>query len=287
VHVGRNDDQPQCTFKEMTVNNRTAYELAPVLALHCSLGSSAQWRSLAKAMPGREVIAIDLLGYGDAPAPASVIDFTLDQELDAVEQALSKREDTTRPLHVVGHSYGGAVAWRFALRDPSRVKSIALFEPVTLWLVKHRPEAAPLRTLASLIARDVEVGLTMQAAQRFIDFWSGQGTFSSLRPEQQSALADRMKKVRLDFAACLSERDSLPAPGSLQMPALIMNGSAASAAMRTNIRLLWSLFSDCATAEVAGGHMAPLENRAQVDSVIANFIERSDQPTTSRERLVA
>jgi pimeloyl-ACP methyl ester carboxylesterase len=269
------------------VKNRTAYELTPVLALHCSLGSSAQWRSLAKAMPDREVIALDLLGYGDAPAPASVHDFTLDHEVDAIEHELSKRVDRTRPLHVVGHSYGGAVALRFALRDPRRVKSIVLFEPVTLWLVKHRPEAAPLRTLASLTARDVEMGLMMQAAQRFIDFWSGPGTFSTLRPEQQSGLADRMSKVRLDFAACLSESDSLPAPGLLQMPALIMNGSAALEAMRTNIRLLWSLFPDCATAEVAGGHMAPLENRAQVDSIVASFIERIDQETTSRKRLVA
>jgi len=271
----------------MTVNNRTGYELTPVLALHCSLGSSAQWRSLAKAMPDREVIAVDLLGYGDAPGPTPVSDFTLDHELEALEKELSKRVDTTRPLHVVGHSYGGAVAWRFALRNPRRVKSIALFEPVTLWLIKHRLETAPLRILASLTARDVEMGLTMQAAQRFIDFWSGQGTFSSLRPEQQSALADRMSKVRLDFAACFAERDSLVAPGYLDMPALIMNGSAASAAMRLNIRLLRSLFSDCATEEVAGGHMAPLENRGQVDSVIAGFIERSDHQTTRRERLVA
>ena len=96
-----------------------------------------------------------------------------------------------------------------------------------------------------------------------------------------------MKKVRLDFAACIAERGSLPPTGYFEMPALIMNGSAALEAMRTNIRLLSSLFSNCVTQEVAGGHMAPLENRAQVDSVIAGFIERSDQQMTSRERLVA
>jgi len=271
----------------MIVKNRTAHGLTPVLALHCSLGSSAQWRTLAKLMPDRDVIAVDLLGYGDAPAPGAADDFTLDDELEAVERELSKRVDSTGPLHVVGHSYGGAVAWRFALRNPSRVKSIALFEPVTLWMIKHCPEAASLRTLASLTARDVQMGLTMDAAQRFVDFWSGQGTFRALRPEQQSALAVRMNKVRLDFAACIAERDSLPPTGYFQMPALIMNGSATLEAMRTNIGLLSCLFLNCVTQEVAGGHMAPLENRAQVDSVIAGFIERSDQEITRQERLVA
>src|SRR3954449_1620420 len=101
----------------MIVKSRTAHRLTPVLALHCSLGSSAQWRTLAKLMPDREVIAVDLLGYGDAPAPAAIDDFTLDDELEAVERELSKRVDSRRPLHVVGHSYGAAVAWRFALRD--------------------------------------------------------------------------------------------------------------------------------------------------------------------------
>jgi len=50
------------------MTTEAAGESAPVLALHCSLGSSTQWGSLARAMPEREMIALDLLGYGDAPA---------------------------------------------------------------------------------------------------------------------------------------------------------------------------------------------------------------------------
>ena len=71
---------------------------APALALHCSLGSSAQWRSLARGMPEREVIALDLLGYGDAPHPTNADDFSLDDEVDAVEQALRDRVDGDAPL---------------------------------------------------------------------------------------------------------------------------------------------------------------------------------------------
>ena len=64
---------------------------APVLALHCSLASGLQWRSLAKAMPEREVVALDLLGYGDAPDPGRLDGFTLDDEVDALECQLARR----------------------------------------------------------------------------------------------------------------------------------------------------------------------------------------------------
>ncbi|MBA2351096.1 MAG: hypothetical protein H0V78_04695 [Burkholderiales bacterium] len=43
---------------------------APVVLLHSSMSHQGQWRKLAQELaPKRRVIAIDLLGYGDAPHP--------------------------------------------------------------------------------------------------------------------------------------------------------------------------------------------------------------------------
>jgi hypothetical protein len=105
--------------------------------------------------------------------------------------------------------------------------------------------------------------------------------------ERQAALAERMSKVRLDFAACLAERFSLPAPGYLNMPALLMSSIGALEAMRANIRILRSVLNECTTAEVSGGHMAPVENRAQVDAIIASFIKNSERQTAHQEELFA
>jgi len=254
-------------------------EHAPVLALHCSLGSSAQWRSLARAMPEREVVALDLLGYGDAPHPTNPDVFSLDDEVDAVEQALRDRLDGDAPLHVVGHSYGGAVAWLFALRHPTRVKSIALFEPMTIWLVRDDAGAQPFHALARLCSSEVEMGMATQAAQRFVNFWSGPGAFSALPLEKQAAFTRQMGKVKLDFHACRSERSAVPKLGYLQMPGLLMNGSHGLPVMRKNLSILQQAFENCLMAELPGGHMAPVENRLEVDSVIATFIRESERPS--------
>jgi pimeloyl-ACP methyl ester carboxylesterase len=256
-------------------------EHTPVLALHCSLGSSAQWRSLARGMPEREVIALDLLGYGDAPHPTKADDFSLDDEVDAVEHALLRHIDAVTPLHVVGHSYGGAVAWLFALRHPTRVKSIALFEPMTIWLVRDHPEAEPFHALARRCTSEVDTGMTMQAAQRFVNFWSGPGAFSALPLEKQAAFAQHMCKVKLDFHACRSERSAVPKLGYLQMPALLMNGRHGLQVMRKNLSILQLAFDDCMLAELPGGHMAPVENRLQIDSVISTFIRKSERQSDS------
>jgi pimeloyl-ACP methyl ester carboxylesterase len=178
---------------------------------------------------------------------------------------------------VVGHSYGGAVGWLFALRHPTRVKSIALFEPITIWLVRDDAGAQPFHALARLCSSEVDIGMTMQAAQRFVNFWSGPGAFSALPLEKQAAFARQMSKVKLDFHACRSERSTVPKLGYLRMPGLLMNGSQGLHVMRKNLSILQQAFSDCVTAELPGGHMAPVENRLQVDSVIATFIRKSER----------
>jgi len=262
-------------------------ENAPVLALHCSLGSSAQWRALAQSMPEREVIALDLLGYGEKPCPADTDDFSLDDEVDAIEQALLDRADSTVPMHLVGHSYGGAVAWLFTLRHPTRVKSIALFEPMTIWLVRDDAGAEPFHALARLCSKEVDIGLPMQAAQRFVNFWSGPGAFATLPLEKQAAFAQHMRKVKLDFHACRSERSAVPKLGYLQMPGLLMNGRSGLPVMRKNLSILQQAFDGCMLAELPGGHMAPVENRLQVESVISTFIRNSERQSTKPDLLVA
>ena len=41
-----------------------------------------------------------------------------------------------RPAHIVGHSYGGAVALQFASRHPRHLKSLTLIEPASFHLLR-------------------------------------------------------------------------------------------------------------------------------------------------------
>src|SRR5258706_16008410 len=87
---------------------------APVVMLHSSLGSKAQWSALAQRLAPRfRVIAIDLCGYGGNPLPVARNSFTLDDEVRHIATHLDRLVSPRTRGHLIGHSYGGVVALRF------------------------------------------------------------------------------------------------------------------------------------------------------------------------------
>ena len=120
-----------------------------VVALHCSLGSGRQWKALADEL-GRShrFFAPDISGYG-ANGCALDLPLTLAEEIRALSGTLN---DAEGPIHLVGHSYGGAIAFKIATCSAfaHRLRSLTLIEPVlpTLLVRERRgPKASrALRT---------------------------------------------------------------------------------------------------------------------------------------------
>ena len=95
----------------------------PVVLLHGLGGAAANWGLLAPELAlERLVLAIDLPGHaGSDPLPAAP---SLAPYADAVA-AVAAREGIG-PVDVVGHSFGGLVALRLAVRRPGVVRSLVL-----------------------------------------------------------------------------------------------------------------------------------------------------------------
>jgi pimeloyl-ACP methyl ester carboxylesterase len=90
----------------------------------------------AFAAAGLDVVMYDLRGHGRSERPAD--GYTLDHNIDDL-QALLDRLGVTGPVHLVGNSYGGTVAFGYAARHPERAASVCLIEsePATgAWAAK-------------------------------------------------------------------------------------------------------------------------------------------------------
>ncbi len=82
-------------------------------------GAAANWLALAPLLlPGRRVVVPELPGHGGSePLPAA-------PSLNAYADRLALLLD--EPSAVVGHSLGGAIALRLAIRHPERVRALVL-----------------------------------------------------------------------------------------------------------------------------------------------------------------
>ncbi|MFB7504549.1 alpha/beta fold hydrolase [Streptomyces broussonetiae] len=90
----------------------------------------------AFAAAGLDVVMYDLRGHGRSTRPPR--GYTLDHNIDDLE-ALLDRLAVTGPLHLVGNSYGGTIAFGYAARHPERALSLTLIEsePATpAWAAK-------------------------------------------------------------------------------------------------------------------------------------------------------
>lgn len=96
-----------------------------VLGLHGMTGHGQRWQHLSERyLPKARVIAPDLRGHGRSTwaPPWGIAD-----QVDSLVALLEA--ETSEPVVVAGHSYGGAIAMHLARRVPERVRALVLLDP--------------------------------------------------------------------------------------------------------------------------------------------------------------
>ncbi len=96
----------------------------PVLMIHGFPDSARLWRHQITVLnrAGYRVIAPDLRGYGRSDKPEDVGAYVISE---VAEDMLSVLDDADIDrAHVVGHDWGGAIAWYLAIRHPDRLRSL-------------------------------------------------------------------------------------------------------------------------------------------------------------------
>jgi pimeloyl-ACP methyl ester carboxylesterase len=252
------------------------------LLLHSSASSSAQWRALAEGLKaGCRVLAPDLYGYGETDPWPGAGPLSLADEAALAGSVLQPGDD---PIHLVGHSYGGAVALRLALEHPERLRSLVLIEPVAFHLLRGAPPNSMDRRLwgevmaiAARVRRATANGDYRGAMARFVDYWNGAGAWARLSPETQAALSRRTPKLGLDFWATMAEATPRADYGRVAVPVLILSGTLSPRPTRRIAELLAGTLPNVRLGAIGGaGHMLPLTHMEAVNAAIAEHLSRAD-----------
>jgi pimeloyl-ACP methyl ester carboxylesterase len=268
-----------------------AAKARPVVALHSSAATGGQWKALAAMFAGRrQVIAPDLPGYGTAALPES--DETASLAADAA--AVLRSAGGVPGFHLVGHSYGGAVALKLALAYPARVRSLTLIEPVAFHLLRQSGSDGDLRLFRGILGvRDrirgaVAAGWPAYGMAAFVDFWNGAGSWDRVEVELRQRLAAQAPAVLRNFAAVLGESWPAEDIARLPMPLLTVAGSASPEVTRRLVDKLVDAAGNVTAARVFGaGHMAPLTHAAAVNALIARHIRLAEETEVAARRHAA
>jgi Predicted hydrolases or acyltransferases (alpha/beta hydrolase superfamily) len=248
----------------------------PVLCLHSSAGSSVQWKRLAAELErGYHVLAPDLHGHGGTSPWSRSRSMRLSDEVALLTPLVS---GLPAPIHLVGHSYGGAVALKLALTMPERIRTLTLFEPVLfafLGRLGAHAAYAEVSQVAEACVSAVQAGRPAEAARAFVDYWNGAGSWAGL-PDRQRVIIERsMPSVARHWDAVLGETMSLDDCARLRIPTLLLAGDRGPSPVRRVVDLLAGALPNAIHGVIAGaGHMAPVTHADAVNAAITAHLGR-------------
>lgn len=248
----------------------------PVVFIHGSgpgVSSYANWRLTVPVLAGRfHCYAPDMVGFGLTERPAGFA-YNLQNWVDQLHGFLDSLRLGT--VSLVGNSFGGAVALRFAADRPDRVSRLVLMGSVgvpfeitealdAVW--GYQPSLGAMRRLLDYFAYSRELVTDELADLRYA---------ASLRPGFQESFAAMFPAPRQRWVEALSTPDEQIA--ALPHPTLIVHGRDDQVIpLATSLRL-HQLIED-SELHVFGrcGHWTQIERSGPFAELLGQFLARAD-----------
>ncbi|WP_298917079.1 alpha/beta hydrolase [uncultured Roseobacter sp.] len=251
---------------------------ATVIALHGSASAPSQWRHLVAELEADfEVMTPVLPGYGADTLPVHS-PRTLEQIAHDVIDGLGRCHT---PVHLVGHSFGGAVALKIASLVPEMVLSLTLIEPAAFNLVWNMsgistPKTEGFNQAVRVSRNALQGGDPARAMQVFMDFWNGPGFWERTDPDRRATMTKCAPKIHNDFVALVSDRFLAAEAARVTCPILCISGDQSPPEIHEVTTALSDLIAQTQHEIVAGaGHMVPITHPETVNPLVSAFLAKT------------
>ena len=268
----------------LTVSCSVSGQGAAVVFLHSGPGSAADWRAVFERFAaGYRLVAVNGFGQGQTSEwPSGEVH--VDQYVDLVVGLVRELGGS---VHLVGHSYGGAVALRMASTSPRLVRSLAVVEPQAYPLLRDRdPQMlTEVSQLAGTFADAVDEGRVEDAWREFIDHYNGPGSWRALPEATQQRMLRISDVAPRSWAALFTNPITVSDLAQIRVPTLVIQGGQTTAAERRLCEIVADRVPDARQVVVEGaGHMVPLTHPTATAEALGAHLRAFDAHSTPSGR---
>ena len=267
----------------------------PIVLLHGFPESHRTWRAVAPALAEDYfVVAPDQRGFGDSDKPTGVEAYRtelINGDLVALADILGLKR-----FVLVGHDWGGAIAWLAALRQPERISRLVIVNaPHPLVFQKSVIEDPAQRAGSQYISAFrnplMEKGIEAMGLDTFFDkSFGGHVDLAAIPPEEKQAYLDDWRQegaltamlnwYRASEIVVPGPGDEVPAPmwtrlpfPHVTMPTLVVWGMKDKALLPVQLDGLEDLVDNLHVVKIGeAGHFVPWEKPEPLIAAIRAFM---------------
>ena len=277
-------------------------EAPPVILLHGFPESHRTWAKVAPLLADRfRLVMPDLRGFGDSDRPQDVAAYATDT-LVADVFALADAVGADR-FALVGHDWGGAVAWAAALRGNPRIEQLAIVNSPHPAIFQRSIIADGAQRAASQYIRafrdpGMEAAVAAMGVERFFDkSFRGHVDLAAIDPDDRArsiaewsrpgALTAMFNWYRASQIVVPAMGEEAPLPEwvvrgvpRLKIPVQIVWGLDDKALLPIQLEGIGEVGDDVTVAPLAGvGHFAPWQAPERVAAALGGFLGGDEAAT--------
>ncbi len=255
-----------------------------LLLLPGSYSTHAAWKGIQAALKGNyRLISTSLPGYGGTAEvrPDDVADTDLMAEFVA-----RVVERIGEPVHLVGHSWGGLIAYATALGGKTDLLSLVTFEGNPVYSQTGAPDLPWLADVHETLRRFRAACADgdPDAAGIIIDFWGQPGLFDAMPPRIQDYCRSRVATNLLDWQCAEGFTPPISAYATLDVPCTVVRGERANPAIADiSVRIAAAVPNSAAHVVKGAGHFLITTHPGPCASIIDGHI-RSLGANTQRDK---
>jgi pimeloyl-ACP methyl ester carboxylesterase len=172
-----------------------------LILIHGSVGDYREWsKQITPFSEHYHVIAYSRRYHWPNSAPGSDADASLDQQVNDLFELI--KAIGVGPVHIVGHSIGGAIALNFTIRHPELVRSLVLAEPAVSGVLSKTPGNDTLLKESQAIRAKMKEVFSMGNDELIVKTYADHvapGDFERANPEERKMFFENVSAFQLDF----------------------------------------------------------------------------------------